>query len=156
MAADARLARAVQPVQDARGKRLAVMFGVVYFAQGMWYLPKQTITIVLKDRGLSAGQVADFFLITIIPWFIKTRFYGLLSDFVPLFGATAAELFLAHVGAGRRRGPDLGGEPLHLRRTDHADQRAATGRAPEQGTFRARSRRSARLHPRGRCGFSSR
>ena len=38
---------------------LAVLFGVVYFAQGMWYLTDQPITIVLKDRGLSAGQVAD-------------------------------------------------------------------------------------------------
>src|SRR2546430_13515323 len=56
-----------------------------YFAQGMWYLPNQAITIVLKDRGLTAGQVADFFLISTIPWLIKPL-YGLLSDFVPLLG----------------------------------------------------------------------
>src|SRR5206468_10766537 len=83
----------LNPFKTADARRLALMFGVVYFAQGMWYLPNQTVTIVLKDRGLSAGQVADFFLITIIPWFIKPV-YGLLSDFVPLFGRRRQSYFL--------------------------------------------------------------
>src|SRR5437667_8020406 len=81
------------PFKTPEAKRLAVMFGVVYFAQGMWYLPNQTITIILKDRGLSAGQVAACFLITIIPWLIKPA-YGLLSDFVPLFGRRRKSYFL--------------------------------------------------------------
>jgi MFS family permease len=51
----------------------------------MWSLPNQTLTITLKERGLSAGQVATFFTFSIIPWLIKPA-YGLLSDFVPLFG----------------------------------------------------------------------
>ncbi len=51
----------------------------------MWYVPNQTITIVLKDRGFSAGDVAVFFSITTIPWLIKPV-YGLISDFVPLWG----------------------------------------------------------------------
>jgi predicted MFS family arabinose efflux permease len=83
----------LNPFKTADAKRLAVLFGVVYFAQGMWYLPNQTITIVLKERGLAAGQVADFFLITIIPWLIKPA-YGLLSDFVPLFGRRRKSYFL--------------------------------------------------------------
>src|SRR3981081_3618509 len=73
------------PFQTPAAQRPPVLFAIVYFSQGMWYLPIQTITIVLKDRGLSAGQVADFFAITIIPWLIKPV-YGLLSDFLPLFG----------------------------------------------------------------------
>jgi len=81
------------PFKTPEAKRLAVLFGVVYFAQGMWYLPNQTITIVLKDRGLSASQVADLTLITIVPWFIKPL-YGLLSDFVPLFGRRRQSYFL--------------------------------------------------------------
>ena len=76
---------ALSPFHTPEGKRLAVLFAIVYFAQGMWYLPVQVITISLKDRGLSAGQVADFFAITLIPWLIKPV-YGLVSDFVPLFG----------------------------------------------------------------------
>lgn len=77
--------QALHPFQTPEAKRLAVLFGIVYFAQGMWYLPNQTITISLKDGGLSAGQVATFFAITTVPWLIKPV-YGLLSDFVPLFG----------------------------------------------------------------------
>src|SRR5499425_1570163 len=87
------LIRRLNPFKTPDARRLALLFGVVYFAQGMWYLPNQTITIVLKERGLSAGQVADFFLITIIPWLIKPV-YGLLSDFVPLFGRRRLSYFL--------------------------------------------------------------
>jgi len=102
--------RALHPFQTPDAGRLAVLFGIVYFAQGMWYLPNQTITISLKDGGLSAGQVATFFAITTVPWLIKPV-YGLLSDFVPLFGyhrksyllltsstAAAAGLFLGITG----------------------------------------------------------
>ena len=102
--------RTLHPFQTPDAKRLAVLFGIVYFAQGMWYLPNQTITISLKDGGLSAGQVAGFFAITTVPWLIKPV-YGLLSDFVPLFGyhrksyllltsatAAAAGLFLGVTG----------------------------------------------------------
>jgi MFS family permease len=85
--------RRFNPFKTPEAQRLAVLFGVVYFSQGMWYLPNQTITIVLKDRGLSAGQVADFFLISTIPWLVKPA-YGLLSDFVPLFGRRRKSYFL--------------------------------------------------------------
>jgi MFS family permease len=83
----------VNPFRTADARRLAVLFAVVYFAQGMWYLPNQTITIVLKERGLSAGEVATFFSITTVPWLIKPA-YGLLSDFVPLFGYRRKSYFL--------------------------------------------------------------
>src|SRR5256885_12632715 len=88
---------ALSPFHTPEGKRLAVLFAIVYFAQGMWYLPVQVITISLKDRGLSAGQTADFFAITIIPWLIKPV-YGLLSDFVPLFGWRRRSYFLLSTG----------------------------------------------------------
>jgi len=83
----------LNPFKTREARRLAFLFGVVYFAQGMWYLPEQTITIVLKDRGLSASQVADFTLIAWLPWFVKP-IYGLLSDFVPLFGRRRQSYFL--------------------------------------------------------------
>src|SRR5207245_922949 len=85
------------PFKTPDTQRLAVLFGVVYFAQGMWYLPNQTITIVLKERGLSAGQVADFFLISTVPWLVKPL-YGLISDFVPLFGRRRKSYFLVTSG----------------------------------------------------------
>jgi MFS family permease len=77
--------RRLHPFQSPDAQRLAILFAVVYFAQGMWSLPNQTLTITLKERGLSAGQVATFFSFSVIPWLIKPA-YGLLSDCVPLFG----------------------------------------------------------------------
>jgi MFS family permease len=85
------------PFHTPETRRLAILFAIVYFAQGMWYLPKQAITIVLKDRGLSAGQVADFFFIATIPWLIKPV-YGLVSDFVPLFGYRRRSYFFLTSG----------------------------------------------------------
>ena len=83
----------LNPFKTPEGRRLATLFAVVYFAQGMWGLPTQPITIILKERGLSAGQVADFFLIAGLPWLIKPV-YGLISDFVPLFGRRRKSYFL--------------------------------------------------------------
>lgn len=74
-------------------RRLALLFGIVYFAQGMIYLPDQVVAIVFKERGLSAGQLATFTWLTTVPWFIKPL-YGLLSDFVPLFGTRRRSYFM--------------------------------------------------------------
>ena len=41
--------------------------------------------LVLKDAGLQRRAVANFFVVSGVPWLIKPL-YGLLSDFVPLFG----------------------------------------------------------------------
>jgi predicted MFS family arabinose efflux permease len=77
----------------AEARRLAVLFAIVYFSQGMIYLPEQVVAIVFKERGLTAGQLAAFAWITTVPWFIKPL-YGLLSDFVPLFGTRRRSYFL--------------------------------------------------------------
>src|SRR5712691_1278258 len=98
---------ALFPFHTPEGKRLAVLFAIVYFAQGMWYLPVQVVTISLKDRGLSAGQVADFFAITIIPWLIKPA-YGLISDFVPLFGYRRKSYLYLSSGTAALAGLALG------------------------------------------------
>ena len=78
--------RRLHPFKSREAERLALLFAVVYFAQGMYDLPTQTLTLALKERfGLSAGEAATFFLITTTPWYIKPV-YGLISDFIPLFG----------------------------------------------------------------------
>jgi MFS family permease len=81
------------PFQSPEARRLALLFAIVYFAQGMIYLPDQVVAIVFKERGLTAGQLAAFTWITTIPWFIKPV-YGLLSDFLPLFGTRRRSYFL--------------------------------------------------------------
>ncbi|WP_297323766.1 folate/biopterin family MFS transporter [Nitrosomonas sp.] len=75
----------LHPFKTAEARRLAILFAIVYFAQGMAALPNQVIAINFKDQGLEADDVAAFFLLASIPWFIKPL-YGLISDFVPLFG----------------------------------------------------------------------
>jgi len=102
----ARLQR-LHPFQTPDARRLATLFAVVYFSQGMWYLPNQTITIVLKERGLGAAQVATFFAISTIPWVIKPV-YGLLSDFVPFFGRRRQSYFLATSAFAATTGLTLG------------------------------------------------
>ena len=71
-----------------------MLFGVVYFAQGMYYVVGQPLTLTLKETlGLSAAQVATFGTITLMPWVIKPL-YGLLSDAVPLFGRRRKSYFI--------------------------------------------------------------
>jgi MFS family permease len=100
----------LHPFQTPDARRLAVLFAIVYFAQGMWYLPNQTLTIVLKERGLSAGQVATFFTISTVPWLIKPL-YGLLSDFVPLFGLRRKSYLLLSSALAAAAGFTLGVAP---------------------------------------------
>jgi MFS family permease len=74
-------------------RRITLLFAIVYFSQGMVYLPDQVVAIVFKERGLSAGQLATFTWIITVPWFFKPL-YGLLSDFVPLFGTRRRSYFM--------------------------------------------------------------
>jgi MFS family permease len=93
--------------ENPEARRLALVFAVVYFAQGMWYLPNLTITFLLKDTfGLSAAQTATFFSITVIPWLIKPV-YGLISDFVPLFGQRRKSYFILSSGLAAAMGLTL-------------------------------------------------
>ena len=81
------------PFSSREARRLSLLFAIVYFAQGMVYLPDQVVSIVFKERGLTAGQLATFSWIITTPWFIKPA-YGLLSDFVPLAGTRRRSYFL--------------------------------------------------------------
>jgi hypothetical protein len=118
------------PFQSPDARRLALLFAIVYFAQGMVYLPEQVVAIVFKERGLTAGQLAAFTWITTIPWFIKPV-YGLLSDFVPLFGSRRRSYFLIMSGGGAGRGVGWG------------PPRASRGRPGPTRACRGRSRSSA-------------
>ena len=75
----------LHPFRSIESRRLATLFAIIYFAQGMSALPIQAITIHLKDQDFNADDVATFFLVASVPWLIKPL-YGLISDFLPLFG----------------------------------------------------------------------
>jgi MFS family permease len=104
--------RRLLPFQTPDTRRLAVLFGIVYFAQGTWYLPQQAVTITLKERGLSAGEVATFFAITGVPWMVKPV-YGLISDFLPLFGRRRTSYFLLSTALAAACGFALAGMHSH-------------------------------------------
>jgi MFS family permease len=97
----------LNPFKTPDARRYALLFAIVYFAQGMWYLPNQTITIVLKDAGFSAGIVANFFVIGTAPWLLKPV-YGMISDFVPLFGRRRFSYFVLTSSLAAAAGLTLG------------------------------------------------
>lgn len=95
----------LQPFRESpEARRLALIFAIVYFAQGMWYLPNLSITFLLKETfELSAAQTATFFSITVIPWVIKPL-YGLIADFLPLFGQRRKSYFILTSGMAAAMG----------------------------------------------------
>lgn len=70
-------------------KRLVFLFGLVYFCQGLGQhvgLISQPLQFFFKEAlGLNPAQVTEYLAVLTIPWTIKPL-YGLLSDFIPLFG----------------------------------------------------------------------
>jgi predicted MFS family arabinose efflux permease len=69
---------------------LGLLFGVVYFVQGIGEpttgLLSQPVSAILKGRGEGAAEIAGFMALLTLPWSIKPL-YGLLTDFVPFFGS---------------------------------------------------------------------
>ena len=104
--------RRLFPLHTPDARRLAALFAIVYFAQGMWYLPNQTITVSFKDAGYTPSAVADFFLITTLPWMIKPL-YGLISDFIPLFGRRRKSYFVVTTSLAAAAGAWLALLPAH-------------------------------------------
>jgi MFS family permease len=84
--------------------RLALLFGFIYFVQGVGEptegLIAQPTRSLLRDFGLGADQIAGFMLIVGLPWYLKPLL-GLLTDFVPLLGSRRKSyLLLATLMAG--------------------------------------------------------
>jgi predicted MFS family arabinose efflux permease len=78
----------------ANGRRretlgLGFLFGTMYFVQGIAEptegLIAQPVQSLLEEWGHTVAQVTTFAFLLASPWWIKPV-YGLLSDFVPLFG----------------------------------------------------------------------
>ena len=82
------------PFKTPDARRLAMLFAIVYFSQGMYYVADQARNLALKETlGLSPAQVATFGTIVLVPWLIKPV-YGLISDAFPLFGRRRKSYFL--------------------------------------------------------------
>ncbi|HUG37898.1 MAG TPA: MFS transporter [Candidatus Limnocylindrales bacterium] len=97
----------LHPFRTPDARRLALLFAIVYFAQGMWYLPNQTVKAVLNEQGVSAGQIGTFFAVATMAWNVKPL-YGLISDFFPLFGRRRKSYFLLTTSLAAATGLYLG------------------------------------------------
>lgn len=75
--------------ETRRTRHLFFLFGLAYFAQSfaqMGGLIGQPLNYYLKEElGLSASDVSEYLAIASLPWVIKPL-YGLVSDYLPLFG----------------------------------------------------------------------
>src|SRR6267143_4428223 len=110
----ARLDR-VNPFRTPDARRLAMLFAVVYFSQGMYHVTDQVLTLTLKERlGLSPSQVGKFGTIILVPWVVKPL-YGMISDAFPLFGRRRKSYFLLTSALATLAGVALGllGEPMY-------------------------------------------
>jgi MFS family permease len=84
-------------------RRLLLFFALVYIVEGLGQvvgLISQPLTFYLKQvHGWSALQVTAFITVFNVPWVIKP-IYGLVSDFLPLFGyRRKSYLLIANVTA---------------------------------------------------------
>jgi MFS-type transporter involved in bile tolerance (Atg22 family) len=66
-------------------RQLMVFFGVAACAQGLNGLLTHPLTYYLKSLGLGADAVNQALALAAVPWIVKPV-YGLVTDFVPLFG----------------------------------------------------------------------
>jgi hypothetical protein len=69
---------------------LGLLFGLMYFVQGLTEptegLIAQPLRTMLSSWGWEAGAIASFAAVLALPWSFKPL-YGVLSDFVPIFGS---------------------------------------------------------------------
>jgi len=83
--------------------RLLLFFALVYVVEGMGQiggLIAQPLNYYLKEvHGWTPFQITAYITLFNLPWIIKP-FYGLVSDFIPLFGyRRKSYLILANLAA---------------------------------------------------------
>lgn len=80
---------------------MVALFGAIYFIQGVAEpnegLVNQPVASLLGRWGQSAGQISAFTFVLSLPWMLKPL-YGLVSDFVPLFGSRRKSYLMAASG----------------------------------------------------------
>jgi MFS family permease len=95
--------------EDRAAGRLMLFFAIVFVVEGIGQarvgVILQPLTFYLKENGWTPLQVTAYFGVLNLPWIIKPL-YGLVSDFVPLFGfrRTSYLLLASAVAAGAYAG----------------------------------------------------
>lgn len=87
---------------DGRALRLGLIFATAYFIQGIGEpnegLIAQPVRSLLKSWGHSATDASFFWAVLSVPWTIKP-IYGMLSDFLPIFGSRRRSYLILTTGA---------------------------------------------------------
>jgi predicted MFS family arabinose efflux permease len=91
------------PQENARVRRLMLFFAVVFVVEGIGQarvgIVSQPLTYYLKQLGWAPLEVTAYLALLNFPWIIKPVF-GLVSDFIPLFGyRRKSYLLIANAGA---------------------------------------------------------
>ncbi len=90
MSTSAGLGQRLRGMSSDQATRLALLFGVIYFVQGIGEpttgLISQPTKSLLRSWGLGAEEIAGFMLVVGFPWYIKP-FFGLFTDFMPILGS---------------------------------------------------------------------
>jgi predicted MFS family arabinose efflux permease len=94
---------ATVPEDKAVINRLLIFFALVYIVEGLGQiggLISQPLNFYLKEaQGFTPLQITGFVAVFNLPWIIKPV-YGLISDFVPLFGyRRKSYLIIANIAA---------------------------------------------------------
>jgi predicted MFS family arabinose efflux permease len=94
---------AADPEQHAATKHLLLFFALVYLVEGIGQiggLIAQPLNYYLKEvHGWTPFQITAYLTLFNLPWIIKPV-YGLISDFVPLFGyRRKSYLIIANIAA---------------------------------------------------------
>src|SRR5690349_24052704 len=84
-------------------RRLMLFFAIVYVVEGIGQarvgIIFQPLSYFLKVNGWTPVEVTAYFAVLNLPWIIKPV-YGLVSDFVPLFGyRRKSYLVIANIAA---------------------------------------------------------
>jgi predicted MFS family arabinose efflux permease len=81
--------------------KLSLLFGAIYFIQGIGEptegLIAQPVRSLLTKWGQSAGEITAFMALISLPWSIKPL-YGLISDFLPIFGSRRRSYLILTTG----------------------------------------------------------
>src|SRR3984957_18049335 len=94
---------AAAPADKGVINRLLIFFALVYIVEGLGQiggLISQPLNFYLKEaQGFTPLQITGFVAVFNLPWIIKPA-YGLISDFVPLFGyRRKSYLIIANIAA---------------------------------------------------------
>ncbi len=93
---------ATESIPRGSSTRLTLLFGAIYFVQGVAEpgegLIAQPVRSMLRSWGRTPEQITEFAALAAIPWSLKPIF-GLIKDLVPIFGSRRRNYLIVSTAA---------------------------------------------------------